>query len=147
MLPFYSTAKNDLCVESVRGNWDSREGQQPFQPNPNEIRDRIITLRRWLIGAVQFCSLCILYIRQKFFIAFGQRFFSRHVVVTSYATFLYMTSHVSREKSYNLCWKGNGRTPIFGIILKTKAKLIKNRNELLLVCYLETNKFNQKQFG
>ena len=32
----------------------------------------------------------------------------------------------------------------FGIILKTDEKLIKNWNELLLVGFVETNKFNQK---
>ena len=36
---------------SARGNWDPREGQQPFLPNPNGIGDRTTTLRRLLIGA------------------------------------------------------------------------------------------------
>ena len=27
--------KNDLCEESARSNWDPREGQQLFRPNPN----------------------------------------------------------------------------------------------------------------
>ena len=63
-----------------------------------------------------------------------------------------MTTHISRQKKCltkrcNLCWKGIGRTPTFGVILKAIEKLIKNWNELLLVCYSETNKFNQKQFG
>ena len=31
--------------------------------------------------------------------------------------------------------------------LKTNEKSFKNRNELLLACYSETNEFNQKQFG
>ena len=35
----------------VRGNWDPREGQQPFRPNPNEVEDRITPLRRLLIDA------------------------------------------------------------------------------------------------
>ena len=39
------------------------------------------------------------------------------------------------------------RTPTLGVILKSNEKLIKNLNELLLVCYLETKKFNQKRFG
>ena len=56
-----------VCVGgSVWGNWDPREGQQPFRPNPNGVGDRLTTLRRLLIGAVQFCSLYILYIRRKF---------------------------------------------------------------------------------
>ena len=60
--------KNGLCEGSARGNWDPREGQQPFKPNPNGVGDRTTTLRWLLIGAVQFCSLYmyILYIRQKF---------------------------------------------------------------------------------
>ena len=58
--------KNGLCRESVRGNWDPREGQEPFRPNPKGIGNRTTTLRRLFIGAVQFCSLYILYIRQKF---------------------------------------------------------------------------------
>ena len=60
--------KNGLCEGSARGNWDPREGQQPFQPNPNGVGDRTTMLRWLLIGAVQFCSLYmyILYIRQKF---------------------------------------------------------------------------------
>ena len=36
---------------SFRGNWDPREGQQPFRPNPNGVGDRTTTLRRLLIGA------------------------------------------------------------------------------------------------
>ena len=36
---------------SARGNWDPREGQQPFRPNPNGARDGTTTLRRLLIGA------------------------------------------------------------------------------------------------
>ena len=37
---------------SSRGNWDPRECQQPFQPNPNGVGDRTTTLRRLLTGAV-----------------------------------------------------------------------------------------------
>ena len=63
-----------------------------------------------------------------------------------------MTSHISRQKNWltktcNLCWKGIGRTPTFGVTLKTNEKIIKIWNELLLVGYSETNKFDQKQFG
>ena len=36
---------------SARGNWDPREGQHPFRPNPNGAGDRTTTLRRLLIGA------------------------------------------------------------------------------------------------
>ena len=36
---------------SARGNWDPREGRQPFQPNPNGAGDRTTTMRRLLIGA------------------------------------------------------------------------------------------------
>ena len=36
---------------SARGNWDPREGQQPFRPNPNGAVDCTTTLRRLLIGA------------------------------------------------------------------------------------------------
>ena len=39
---------------SARGNWDPREGQQPFRPNPNGIVDRTTTLRRLLIGSGTF---------------------------------------------------------------------------------------------
>ena len=39
---------------------------------------------------------------------------------------------VADQKLY-LCWKGVGRTPTFGFILKTNEKSIKNWNELLLV--------------
>ena len=46
--------KNGLCEGSARGNWEPREGQQPFQPNPNEVGDRTTMLRRLLIGAVEF---------------------------------------------------------------------------------------------
>ena len=38
--------------ESARGNWDPREGQNPFQPNPSGVGDCTTTLRRLLIGAV-----------------------------------------------------------------------------------------------
>ena len=35
----------------ARGNWDPREVQHPFRPNPNGVGDRTTTLRRLLIGA------------------------------------------------------------------------------------------------
>ena len=38
---------------SALGNWNPREGQQPFRPNPNGAGDRTTTLRRLLIGADQ----------------------------------------------------------------------------------------------
>ena len=49
-----------------------------------------------------------------------------------------MTSHIWRQKKWltkscNLCWKGIGRASIFGVVLKTNEKFIKNWNELLLV--------------
>ena len=44
--------KNGLWEWSARGNWDPREGQQPFRPNPNGVGDCITTLRRLLIGTV-----------------------------------------------------------------------------------------------
>ena len=53
----FERQKNDLCEGSVRGKWDPQEGKQPFQPNPNGVGDRTTTLRRLLIGVVQFCSL------------------------------------------------------------------------------------------
>ena len=36
---------------SAWGNWDPREGQQPFRPNLKGGGDRTTTLRRLLIGA------------------------------------------------------------------------------------------------
>ena len=48
---------------STWGNWDPREVQQPFRPNPNEVGDRTTNLRRLLIGAVPFCrKTCLLYL-------------------------------------------------------------------------------------
>ena len=47
---------NGLRKESARGNWDPREGQKLFRPNPNEIGDRSTTLRQLLIGAVTVIS-------------------------------------------------------------------------------------------
>ena len=41
---------------SAQGNWDPREGQQPFRPNPNGVWDGTTTLRRLLIGAVALLS-------------------------------------------------------------------------------------------
>ena len=59
-------------------------------------------------------------------------------------------THFARKKrltkNCNSCWKGIRRTPTFGFILKTNKKLIKNWNELLLVCYSKTNKFNKNRF-
>ena len=46
--------KNGLCEGSARSNWYPREGQQPFQPNPNGVWACTITLRRLLIGADHF---------------------------------------------------------------------------------------------
>ena len=53
---------NGLCEWSIGGNWDPQEGQQPFRANPNEVRDRTITLRRLLSGAVQNLATCTMYL-------------------------------------------------------------------------------------
>ena len=45
---------------SARGNWDPREGQQPFRPNPNGVGDRTTTLGRLLIGADCQSSILVL---------------------------------------------------------------------------------------
>ena len=44
--------KKDLCEGSDRSNWNPREGQQPFRPNPSRFKDRTTTLKRLLIGAI-----------------------------------------------------------------------------------------------
>ena len=49
--------QNGLCEGSFRGNWDPREGQQPFRPNPNGVGDCTTTLMRLLIGEVVITSL------------------------------------------------------------------------------------------
>ena len=43
--------KNDLCEGNALGNFDPREGQQPFRPNPNGVGDRTATLKWLLMGA------------------------------------------------------------------------------------------------
>ena len=47
-------------------------------------------------------------------------------------------NNIWRQKKWlmegcNLCWKGVGRTPTFGVVLKTSKKLLKNCDTLLLV--------------
>ena len=51
-----SRRKNDLCEGNARGNWDPLEDQQPFRPKPNGVGNRTTTLRRLLIGAVNWCG-------------------------------------------------------------------------------------------
>ena len=47
---------------SARGNWDPREGQQPFRPNPNGAGDRTTMLRRLLISAeLEFVVIMLLF--------------------------------------------------------------------------------------
>ena len=53
---------SEKMKESAWGNWDPREGQQPFRPNANGTKDRTTTLRRLLIGAVPNLSFTILII-------------------------------------------------------------------------------------
>ena len=56
-----------VCVGgSTRGNWDPREGQQPFRLNQKGVGEGTTTLRRMMIGEVQFRLLWVLYILQKF---------------------------------------------------------------------------------
>ena len=53
MLPFCGRSGGSIVKKqkrSARGNWDPREGQQQFRPNPNEAGDRTTTLRRLLIA-------------------------------------------------------------------------------------------------
>ena len=72
MLPFCGrsggfTAKKIVCIRGVPGVTGTL-GKANSHFNPNGVGDRTTTMRRLLIGAVQFCSLYmyILYIRQKF---------------------------------------------------------------------------------
>ena len=54
---------------SARGNWDPREGQQPFRPNPNGVEDRTTTLRWLLIGAVRLDFVLVVVVRFNAFIS------------------------------------------------------------------------------
>ena len=51
LLGLFRGQHREKMKESAWGNWDSREVQQPFQPNPNGVGDRTTMLRRLLIGA------------------------------------------------------------------------------------------------
>ena len=68
---------------SAWGNWGSREGQQPFRPNPNGAGDRTTTLRRLLIGAVSpawsLLRLCGSLYRREF--SFCARWAELHIFV------------------------------------------------------------------
>ena len=69
---------------SARGNWDPREGQQPFRPNPNGAGDRTTTLRRLLIGAVfNFANS----FSASFLIKLATTFFVRFLHIFLYVTF------------------------------------------------------------
>ena len=50
-----------LCEGSARGNWDPREGQQPFRLNSNGVGYRTTTLRRLLIGGAFFLRPLLIY--------------------------------------------------------------------------------------
>ena len=45
------TAKKWSVCGECQGNWDPREGQEPFRPNRNSVRGSTTTLRRQLIAA------------------------------------------------------------------------------------------------
>ena len=51
---------SEKMKESALGNWDPRESQQPFRPNPNGVGYRTTTLRRLLIGAGQTATVLLL---------------------------------------------------------------------------------------
>ena len=51
LLRSFRVQHSEKMKGSARGNWDPREGQQPFRPIPNGAGDRTTTLRRMLIGA------------------------------------------------------------------------------------------------
>ena len=48
---------SEKIKERARGNWDPRDGQQSFRPNPKVFGDPTTTLRRLLIVAVFSFSL------------------------------------------------------------------------------------------
>ena len=77
------------------GNWDPREGQQPFRPNPNGVGDRTTTLRRLLIGAgVKLLSLQNWQIREFFLQrlwTFVPGHLSSHSALYSYGIFAPLT--------------------------------------------------------
>ena len=52
LLRLFRWQHSEKMKGSARGNWDPREGQQPFRLNQNGAGDRTTTLRRLLIGAV-----------------------------------------------------------------------------------------------
>ena len=53
LLRSFRGQRSEKMKGSARGNWDPREGQQPFQSNPNGVGDRTTTFRRLLICAAQ----------------------------------------------------------------------------------------------
>ena len=57
LLRLFKMQHSEKMNRSAQSNWDSRESQQPFRPNPNGVGDRTTTLRGLLIGAENFISL------------------------------------------------------------------------------------------
>ena len=53
LLRSFRGQQSEKMKGSARSNWDSREGQQPFQPHQNGVGDRTTTLMRLLIGAAR----------------------------------------------------------------------------------------------
>ena len=56
-----------LCEGSALGNWDPREGQKPFRPNTNEVRDHTTTSRCLLIGPAFFLRPLRTYVSPRWF--------------------------------------------------------------------------------
>ena len=50
-LPRSFRGQHGKKMACARGNWDPREEQHPFRPNPNGFGDRTTTSRRLLTGA------------------------------------------------------------------------------------------------
>ena len=107
LLRLFRGQHSEKMKESARGNWDPREGQQPFRPNPNGVGDRNTTLRRLLIGAV--------WVGSQWLLAFPR-------VRVTLGTPLTQTIHLQ-------CWSLKGSTNV--ATHQTKEKNEKNLRLLL----------------
>ena len=100
--------KNGFCEGSAWGNWDSREGQQPFQTNPNGVGDCTTTLRRLLIGAVQFCSL--------------------------YMYILYILHYPKRSESIRVLGTNRKSVMVIRVKVNSKSELVEDREGTSALC-------------
>ena len=114
-----------VCVRGVPGQLEPSRRPTAILTQPKRVGDRTTTLRRLLIGAVQFCWLYmyILYIRQKFRTSLSKKI-GVNTCFEDGQKVVMITVKVNSKSELHVVENREGKSMLYGVICCCDDRLL-----------------------